>query len=198
MCKQVNKIPETFTSTSHYLKTFIPPLVEEAHADLLSNIESLPRAPTAEIYSVHISSKSYKPPKDLFYVISLKRRGTKIDAGAYQPQVGDVIALTYVRPKCTDDLCRSPQSYLVAYIHGVKSEDSDKLSILSSKPIRIEQDTQKNNKKQTLFAVYLMNLTTNVRIWRALNSELEGKNRNIIDKVLQSNSSVRIVFNFLF
>ncbi|KAF2314773.1 hypothetical protein GH714_033508 [Hevea brasiliensis] len=186
---QAKKIPETFTSTTHYMKTFIPPLVEEVHAELASSMQSLSRAPTSEISSFNISPKAYKPPRDWFYKISLKRGGSKNDPGIYEPEVGHVIALTDKRPKCTDDLCRSKQSYLIAYVHAVKGEDSGALSILSSKPIMIEQDMQKKKEKQTLFAVYLISLTTNIRIWRALNSELEGKNVNIIKEVLQSNSS---------
>jgi hypothetical protein len=37
-----------------------------------------------------------------------------------------------------------------------------------------------------------LNLTTNIRVWKALNSELEGANMNMIKKVLQASSNVRI------
>ncbi|KDP35697.1 hypothetical protein JCGZ_10469 [Jatropha curcas] len=177
-------------STTHYLKTFITPLLEETHAELSSGMQGLSRAPASEISSIKIS-KGYKLPKDLFYEISLKRGGTKNNGVVYEPVVGDLIALADVRPKCTGDLSRSKQSYLIAYIHGVKGDFSDRLSIISSKPVVLEQDIQKN-KKETFLAVFLINLTTNIRIWRALNSELEGKNMNIIQEVLQNNSSVRI------
>ncbi|KAJ6402348.1 hypothetical protein OIU84_014439 [Salix udensis] len=46
---QVEKIPDSFTSTAHYMKAFIIPLQEETHADLLSNAESLAGAPTYRI-----------------------------------------------------------------------------------------------------------------------------------------------------
>ena len=39
----------------------------------------------------------------------------------------------------------------------------------------------------------LINMTTNIRIWRGLNSKLEGGNLNIIQNVLQSSSMVRIL-----
>ncbi|XP_037497638.1 LOW QUALITY PROTEIN: helicase sen1-like [Jatropha curcas] len=197
---QVRKIPDTFMSTTHYLKTFITPLLEETRAELSSGIQGLSRAPASEISSIKMSRapaseissikicKGYTLPKDLFYEISLKREGTKNNGVVYEPVVGDLIALADVRPKCTDDLSRSKQSYLIAYVHGVKGDFSDGLSVILSKPLVLEQDIQKD-KKETFFAVFLINLTTNVRIWRALNSELEGENMNIIQEVLQNNSS---------
>ena len=36
-------------------------------------------------------------------------------------------------------------------------------------------------------------MTTNIRIWRALNSKLEGGNLNIIQNVLQSSLMVKIL-----
>jgi len=41
-----------------------------------------------------------------------------------------------------------------------------------------------------------MNMTTNVRIWKALHPDSEGGNRNIIKTVLQANSAVRILTHF--
>jgi senataxin len=188
---------------THYMKSFIPPLIAETHSDLLSNVKGLSRAPTCMIYSVE-KSKEFKPPKDLFYEITLKPTAdTGKDVEKYEPEVGDLIALTNVRPKCIDDLNRPKRFYLIAYVHGAKNETSEKISILASKHILIEQDMYKfkkdtpfANKKETLFAVYLMNMTTNVRIWKALHPDPEGGNTNIIKSVLQANSSVRILTHF--
>jgi hypothetical protein len=47
--------------------------------------------------------------------------------------------------------------------------------------------------KETLLAVYLMNITTNVRIWSALNPDPDGRNTSIIKTVLQGRSAVRIL-----
>ncbi|CAL2229703.1 unnamed protein product [Prunus armeniaca] len=168
--KQVTKIPDTFSTVTSYMKTFIPSLVEETHADLLSSMETLSQAPTCEILAVR-TSKGHKPPKDLFYDIIIKGRGEA--TGSYEPQAGDLIALTDIRPKCTDDLNKPRDSYLIAYV--LQGRDNN-LSILSSKPINKE-----GGKK--LIAVYLINMMTNVRVWRALNSE--GANTNLTKNVLQ-------------
>ncbi|KAF5480087.1 hypothetical protein F2P56_000857 [Juglans regia] len=188
--KKVTRIPETFSSMADYMKSFIPPLLEETHADLFSNMTALSRAPIREIDSVEMA-KEFKSPKDLFYEISLKRAAdTENDVGKYEPEVGDLIALTDVRPKRIDDLNRPRRFYLIAYVHGGRDENSDKISILASKSIIFtELEYARKNKRETLFAVYLMNMVTNVRIWKALHSDLEGENTNIIKQVLQAANS---------
>ncbi|KAL5057469.1 hypothetical protein RYX36_029073 [Vicia faba] len=42
------------------------------------------------------------------------------------------------------------------------------------------------NDKQKMYAVYLMNMTTNVRIWKALNSQSDGDHLGLIKKVLRT------------
>ncbi|XP_024162204.1 uncharacterized protein LOC112169414 [Rosa chinensis] len=183
---QVTTIPETFSTVTSYMKAFVPSLLEETHDELRSSMMSLSRAPTCEILTVE-TSKDHKPPKDLFYQITYKRRQGEDYVGAYEPDVGDIIALTNVRPKYIDDLNRSRNSYLIAYVIGSQHGSSDKLPILASKSINGggESGNKKmKSKSDTLFAVYLMNMTTNVRVWKALNSEL-GSNTNLFKKVLQ-------------
>nr|GEU78404.1 uncharacterized mitochondrial protein AtMg00810-like [Tanacetum cinerariifolium] len=70
----------------------------------------------------------------------------------------------------------------------VKDDDSDTIQVLSSKPIVVFGKESNNGGKFVLFAVYLMNMTTNTRIWQALHSKLDGKNMKIINKVIQSDS----------
>ncbi|KAM1012040.1 hypothetical protein ACFX2C_047316 [Malus domestica] len=192
---QVPRIPETFLNVTSYLKSFVPSLIEETHADLLSNmITELSHAPTCEILTLECS-KGHKNPQNLVYDIAYKidtEADQKHNGLMYEPQVGDLIALTDVKPKCIDDLNRFPRHYVAAYVSKVPDPeefpDAHEFTILSSKPIDYgEQDGQKS-KRQKHFAVYLMNMTTNLRVWCALNSK-EG-NTNIIKKVLQPNSYV--------
>ncbi|KAK9950623.1 hypothetical protein M0R45_006103 [Rubus argutus] len=187
---QVQRIPDTFETLTSYKKSFIPSLVEETHADLLSNMLTPSHAPTCEILTIQASDG---PPNDLFYDITYERH-TETDENKkglmYEPQVGDIIALTNVRPKCIDDLNRPPRFYLIAYVDGASDidefPDDLEFKILSSKPINYGEPDMKKSKREPLFAVYLMNLTTNIRVWKALNSE-EG-NTDIINNVLQPKS----------
>ncbi|KAK2989329.1 hypothetical protein RJ640_017986 [Escallonia rubra] len=163
------------------MKSFIYPLIEETRADLSSHTATLFRAPICQIFDVRIS-KDHEPPKDLYYHLFLMTvRDTENGEVEYEPEVGDLIALTDVRPKNVNDLNRPKTSYLLAFVQG-ENEISNDLLILSSKPIVYEKNEQKRG---TLFAVSLTNLTTNTRIWNALNLDLEGANMNIIRKVLQ-------------
>ncbi|KAF9664169.1 hypothetical protein SADUNF_Sadunf17G0128300 [Salix dunnii] len=198
---QVKGIPETFLSMSHYMKSFIPALIEETRADLCSNLMKIPQASTREIFSIE-RSKGHKPPKDLFYKMWLKRMKNT----GYEPEVGDLLALTDVRPKDIADLNRPGIYYVLAYVHRLSDKtlgddcDHEMLSILTSKPIPFElenkytkeavitgQEMQKKG-RDSVFAVYLANMTTNVRIWRSLNSDLQGGNTNVIQSVLETSS----------
>ncbi|XP_011048852.1 PREDICTED: uncharacterized protein LOC105142765 isoform X1 [Populus euphratica] len=204
---QVKKIPETFMSTTHYMKSFIPALIEETRADLCSNMTMVSQAPKREIFSLGIA-KENKPPKDLFYKIWFEKMRNNVNGeGIYEPGVGDLLALTDVRPKDIDDLNRPGFNYLLAYVHGlsIAKDDNDKydiLSILTSKPIQFELEERENKKesviagkgrrknmKANLFVVYLVNMMTNIRTWRSLNSELEGGNMNVIQNVLHTSSA---------
>lgn len=155
---------------------------------MLSSMSTLSQAPISIIYSVK-KTKKYAPPKNFFYTVTLA------GDGKYKPQVGDVIALADLRPSSTNDLDRPNRSYLVAYLHKILGRVRENLpvtvSVLSSEPISNEE--QKTKQSKVLYAVYLMNMTTNIRIWRSLNYELEGGNLNIIQKLLQPKSAVRIL-----
>ncbi|KAL2321433.1 hypothetical protein Fmac_025812 [Flemingia macrophylla] len=149
---QVMKIPETFSSTSIYMRSFILPLVEEMHADLLSSIRRVSEAPISQISKVR-KAKNHQSASDLFYQFTVCEK-----QGAYLPAVGDLIAVTNVRPRCINDL---NSHCVIAFVHRA-SEFS--ITVLSSKLI-----TTQDNSKEILFAVYLTNMNTNIRIWRSLN-----------------------------
>ncbi|XP_033514290.1 uncharacterized ATP-dependent helicase C29A10.10c-like [Nicotiana tomentosiformis] len=187
---KVKQIPETFLSTDHYFHSFISPLIEETHADLLSGVRAAWQSPALEVIDVK-SSADFKPPRALYYNIWLNRasEGERVRK-TYEPGVGDLIALSDVRPKSIDDFNRPKRSFLIALVQG-KDVGSDRLSILSSKTIPFKKpDREKGERGDRLFIVYLSNLTTNIRIWKALNSDMESANLNIIRTVLKVDPSV--------
>ena len=153
----------------------------------MSSMSTVSQAPMRAIFFVRQTVKC-KPPKDLFYHVTLESVKKFEHHGViYEPEVRDIIAITCVWPKCIDDLERPNRSYLVAFVLSVRYERF--LTILSSKPNLFEHG--KNKKRPNHYAVPLINMTTNIRIWRALNSKLEGGNLNIIQNVLQSSSMVK-------
>lgn len=190
---KVAEIPKIFPSVSDYRKAFLYPLLEETHEDLRSKVLSVNRSPSAEIVKVQ-KSRGFNPLKALLYTISLKRR-----QGSYVPEMGDLIALTDVRPKCVDDLKRPNKSYLIAFVQRINVKRSLYIvQVLSSKPINPEVgegDIDKGLKTYSgtdvkHFAVHLTNLITNVRISQALHSELKGDTLKMIETVLRVDYSV--------
>ncbi|KAH6783121.1 hypothetical protein C2S52_008080 [Perilla frutescens var. hirtella] len=69
---KVNQIEDTFSSVNHYLNSFIPPLIEETHADLCSNMTTLHSAPLVEIFEVQ-QGQDFEPPECLYYDLDLKK-----------------------------------------------------------------------------------------------------------------------------
>ncbi|XP_028800617.1 probable helicase MAGATAMA 3 isoform X3 [Neltuma alba] len=173
---KVPKIPLTFLPATEYMKSFIPSLIEETHSDLCSSLKGISQAPTCEILAYK------RMGKGLRYQLTFD----EIHGGRYEPASGDLIALTDGRPKGIEDFNKPGRFYHVAYVQGSKN---GQITILSSKSMEIDPGMRSNN-VQTFYAVYLINLTTNIRIWKALNSQLEGANLNIIGKVLQSDKLI--------
>ncbi|EYU30857.1 hypothetical protein MIMGU_mgv1a022916mg [Erythranthe guttata] len=170
---KVNPIPDTFSSSVNYLESFVNPLLEETHADLRSNMLSVYSAPVSEICGVQ--TRGIPALSDnLSYSIALNnnRRNN------YEPGHGDLIAITDVRPNCIDDLNRPRISYVLGLVEGTKEKVSNMIPILSSKTIAFDRE------RDTLFAVFLTNLTTNRQIWNALHHGGQG-NTDIINSVLK-------------
>ncbi|MFS7897437.1 hypothetical protein Hanom_Chr00s008789g01741811 [Helianthus anomalus] len=168
---QVSEIPKTFSSVSDYINSFNYPLFEETHEDLRSKILGVNRSPTLEISGVE-PAKGFVPDEHLLHTVYYERR-----QGSYEPMVGDLIALTDVRPKCVDDLKRPKISYLVAIVRlrCMKAKSSlCELRILSSKPIIITRNDERH------FIVYLTNLTANARISQSLDTPVGKKKKMFV------------------
>ena len=191
----MKKIPQIFSSATDYTKSFVEPLLEETRAELLSNVKNISRASTRGIISVS-ETKYFKFPKDLFYDLFLeKKSGGENKKGYYEPEAGDLIAFTNRKPSCIGDLSPpNASAYVVAIVQRVKDEVPDKIQVLCSKPFAFPGKESKKGGEFMLFAVHLVNLTTNIRIWQALHSKLDGKNMKIIEKVLKGDSKVTIPF----
>ncbi|KAI3877661.1 hypothetical protein MKW98_020142 [Papaver atlanticum] len=182
---KVNKIPRTFSSVNQYLDSYRYPLLEETHADLLSNMMNLCKAPKCKILFVE-KHKHYKPPSNFIYIMLLSGEDRKSDKDVYKPQASDIIAFSDVRPEL---------SYIPAMILRVDEEMPYLVEVLTSKPIIVEDENGEENLiNDPLFAVFLINMTTNLRIWRALHPS-GARNENIIKEVLRANSKAEVDCN---
>ncbi|CAN8267582.1 unnamed protein product [Cochlearia groenlandica] len=169
---QVDKIPMEYKSTGDYFKSFIPPLIEETHAALLSSMKRLCQAPVVEIRYV-MQTAQFKLPNDLFYKVCLSGMNDEVSTTQLIPR--DLIAL---RPNRSDSFDISNEPYVVALVCKADPDRPNDVIILASKPLFIE-------KKDSLFGLYMTNLTTNIRIWNALHPGVEGGNLNLISRVLR-------------
>ncbi|KAI7724644.1 hypothetical protein M8C21_006378 [Ambrosia artemisiifolia] len=176
---KVSEIPERFSSSTEYTKSFIDPLLEETHAELLSSLNGISRAPTRGI-SVRSDTRDNKLSNYYVYNVVLEKKSR---GETYEPEVGDLIVLTDAKPRRVNDL----RPFVIASVQKVQNEDHATTQVLSSKPILFSWD-ESNKGGKFMYAVNLMNLTTNTRIWQALHSSLDGTNMKMINKVLQTDS----------
>ncbi|KAK4347649.1 hypothetical protein RND71_033988 [Anisodus tanguticus] len=182
---KVKNIPSTFQSISLYMKSFVFPLIEETHADLSSSFDKVASASTCKILSIE-EKESNKPSDKCLYIIEVEKKEISSDGRAYEPETGDLFAITDVRPTCVDDLNRPTMSYIIALVQVVTDEkDYIKIQVFSSRPFLVEQDIRESHIKGSLFLVSLINTTTNTRIWNSLSFGLEKQSSQVIQKILE-------------
>ncbi|KNA09666.1 hypothetical protein SOVF_151530, partial [Spinacia oleracea] len=189
--KLVKRVPEVFLSTTHYTNAFKIPLVEETRASLCSGMESVGHSPACEISRIE-PSKSYKPPEDLYYnILTTKITGFKNNGGHFDPEVGDLIFLSNIKPRRIEDLNIPGKPSAVAFVAKM-DEDSDITRILLSEdidsdllPRRDKLSRLGTDKRIRVYATYLINLITNMRIWKALNPDPQGVSMNLALNVLR-------------
>ncbi|RZC62630.1 hypothetical protein C5167_024386 [Papaver somniferum] len=208
---QVEKIPECFESKKEYLSSFTLPLIEETRAELCSTMEGITFAPWAEVILVEkakpVGSSLQKLTVDFW-----RNRENERKKERYCPKPGDLFVLSNVVPELASDLNRIGVTWSFAMVTNVdegtkkygkneSKEDEDEsekgvenefipddwpstsFKVQPSKAIGIDHEGMHNS----LFAVFLTNMTTNTRIWNALG--MSG-NMSIINQILCTNSVV--------
>ncbi|KAK1322136.1 hypothetical protein QJS10_CPA03g02526 [Acorus calamus] len=152
------------------------------------------KLPYTEIHHVEITDS----PKNLVYTIMIDIQDKK----NYIPQVGDLFALSNVRPSHLSDLTRFGKSYNIGLVKRGGEDDEDfppgHYIVEASKAIETGEYGAKQKEPRLLFAVSLMNITTNSRIWSALNVDVSGTLRNlsIVKQLLCTNSKTPTGCNF--
>ncbi|KAJ0785885.1 hypothetical protein HanOQP8_Chr02g0048461 [Helianthus annuus] len=91
---QLEEVPLTFSSTTHYMNSFIYLLLEETRADMFSQLAGISQAPASPLFGL------WKMPTDSRKKMFCRMTLTGLK---YDPMVGDLIALTQVKPKRIDD-----------------------------------------------------------------------------------------------
>ncbi|XP_026447480.1 helicase SEN1-like [Papaver somniferum] len=192
---QVEKIPECFQSAEYYLGSYTLPLIEETCSELFSSMEVLHDAPFAEVISV---KESVSHGSFLYELQFDSWRNINSDSGkeAYSPKCGDLFVLSNVVPEIASDLEQCVRTCTFALVMKDMKEsnatENDKLSsYLKFRTSKLVE--AKDGMRNSVFAVFLVNMTTKIRIWKALH--MSG-NLQIIKEVLRPNSTVEEICHF--
>ncbi|CAL4906592.1 unnamed protein product [Urochloa decumbens] len=181
---KVKKIPSTFRDLKSYLECFTSPLLEELRAEMSSSLESLSTMP-----SVRISWVEEKQGKYEICVASESQAAKSCNQPeCYAPSVGDIMILSDVKPGHISDTTRNGRPYRVAFVTGGGDEDDDSPTsnyvIISSSVIDAAYEKCQDGKSKPLFASYLLNIVTYIRIWRCLDYEVFRRNRGLIQEMV--------------
>lgn len=179
----MQKIPESFKSVHQYLGSYLFPLLEETRAELASSLKAICRAPFAQLVSVEEPKSSGK----LLLNVNVGSWGNmKNNSGKepYRTLPGDIFLILDDKPETVTNLHCSTRNWAFAWVNQItENECSTRLKLNVSKYISGEHGTQKE-----LFIIFLMNVTTNLRIWNSLHFSEDVK---IIKHVLRKKSMVR-------
>ncbi|XP_042013425.1 uncharacterized protein LOC121761816 isoform X2 [Salvia splendens] len=176
---QVEKIPEVFESVDHYLSSFDFPLLEDMRAAIAASLETVYKAPFAEVVSFKVTK-----PDTLLYNVKVDSWRNKIsDRGKepYRTLPNDLVLLSDSKPESVSDLQRIGAMYTFASVVKISE---DKIGDSSSCEFKLKTTgiaDLVDQKSKSLYVVYLTNITTHKRIWMALRMR---QNLKIIEKVL--------------
>lgn len=190
----MEKIPESFESADQYLGSYGFPLLEEMRAELASALETVYKAPFAEVTSF----KKSKLGKLLYDVHVDHWRNEISDRGkeTYRTLPGDFVLLSELKPASASDLQCPGLIYSFAFVKKISEDESSHkitpsgFTLKTAASIDIEGQ---HEQIESLYVVYLMNMTTHKRIWNALRMR---QNLKIVEKVLTENVLVRVLHSF--
>ncbi|CAA0833261.1 P-loop containing nucleoside triphosphate hydrolases superfamily protein [Striga hermonthica] len=178
---QVEKIPEEFDSVDRYLGSYVYPLLEETRAELSSAMETVYKAPFAEVmYFVEDKSDAF------FYDVRVDHwRNSQSNRGkeAYRTLPGDIILVSNMKPETACDLERAGWAYTFACVTKIPEDEGNDGSTSCNFKVRMAEHVDTDG----LYVVFLMNVSTQKRIWNALGMR---RNLRIIEKVISRDDMV--------
>ncbi|KAI3470133.1 hypothetical protein Pfo_026796 [Paulownia fortunei] len=180
---QVQKIPESFECVDQYLGSYVFPLLEETRAELASAMETIYKAPFAEVASFR------KLKQDtLLYDVKVDHWRNRIsDRGRepYRTLPGDVVLLSDLKPETASDLLCAGSTYTFASVRNIAEDESGDSCTSSNFKLKTAEHIEVGDgQRKSLYVVYLMNMTPHKRIWNALSVH---QNLKTIEKVLTKN-----------
>lgn len=186
------KIPELFESVDDYLGSYVFPLREETRAELKSSMDAINAAPFAEVISLRVASPEDK--ESLLYdveVNSWKNRFMDSCSKPYRTLPGHVDLLSNGKPSAAADLQSSGWKWTIAYVTHIAEGENDNNGVFANFEVEAGKCFEYGDGLcNSLYVVFLMNTTTNKRIWNAL---CKCKNLNVIETVLSTSNLVSYI-----
>ncbi|XP_020524975.1 uncharacterized protein LOC18437732 [Amborella trichopoda] len=185
--EKVRKIPELFHSVEDYLGSFVYPLIEETRAELREGFELVHEKPLAELLSVKgVVSSGFG------YIIEVDSGKNGLTVGGrdrYEPMNSDIVILSTIVPEDVADFNRYGTFYCLAALRECKGRvGDDEVEGMVDGSEALEEEEQRKNvfvlkvsncvddilsSGRSLYVIFLMSISTNSRIWHALNVKSE-------------------------
>lgn len=164
-------------SLDHYFKSYLAPLMEETRSDLCSCLELIAEAPSSKIRSMEVAGKS----GSYFMDVDVWDNGAGFSTETYTARNGDIFILSSMKPETAEDLKRYGVTYCLAIVTEVSMDDEYQkgFRVKVAKDIDLEEDLNKLR-----HAIFLNNIMTNIRIWKALCFDTSMNNNFTVIKSL--------------
>ncbi|XBI58341.1 hypothetical protein VPH35_039580 [Triticum aestivum] len=159
---KIETIPCNFKSLDHYLTSYRVPLIEETRSDLWSCLELISEAPSSKILSMEVEGK----PGSYFMDVDFWDNDAGFSTGAYSARNGDIFILSSIKPEAADDLNCYGVTYCLAMITGISMDDEYQKGFRVKVAKNIGSEEEDLNKLK--HAIFLNNIMTSIRIWKAL------------------------------
>ncbi|KAK3426795.1 LOW QUALITY PROTEIN: hypothetical protein EUGRSUZ_F03155 [Eucalyptus grandis] len=163
---KVKSIPESFQSVDQYLASYIFPLLEETRASLCSSMQTVSSLPFAKVTGFAEGKKNeYHVGVDCW-----RNRSTAHGKEPYKTLPGDVLILTNAKPDTIPSIERFAGGWAFASVTeivgdvGGDAQSSTKFRVKAFLDNKVKDDCS----WETMYAVYMINIVTNNRIWNVL------------------------------
>ncbi|KAK4842428.1 hypothetical protein QYF36_021493 [Acer negundo] len=184
---KVEKIPESFHSVGQYFGSYMFPLLEETRTQLCSSMDTISRAPFAQV----VGFEESKPYGRKFFDVNVddwRNRFSNRGKETYRILPGDVLILADAKPESASDLQRVGMKWTFLSVTRIPDDEHGIGSTSIYFKVKASKDIQLDDKmKKSMFVIFLTNITPNCRIWNSLH--MPG-NLKIIEEVLCPNPGV--------
>ncbi|XP_024045691.1 uncharacterized protein LOC112100406 [Citrus clementina] len=183
---KVKRIPFSFWSVGQYFQSFVFPLLEETRANLMSGMEKISNAPFAQV----VAFEDSKPYGSMLYDVKVdcwRNRFSNLGREPYKTLPGDILVLADAKPETASDLQRVGRMWTFVSVANVTEDENEIDTSPTYFKVNATKEIQIDVSKKSLFVIFLINRTSNRRIWNSLH--MKG-NLKIIKELLCTDSGV--------